>query len=138
MKQTPIELAKTFTIDVDKVNDFIELKFISKDVGQENIDVQSDLIVKAIMDVFAKFPDKKNWKVLVDTASTKVHSMSKYSMKNYEKLIGQEYAEKIAILVDDTDKQAKIANFVLSILAKVNKKVSVFTSRGEVNMWLNI
>jgi hypothetical protein len=137
MKQTAEQLVKTFTVEVDEAKDFIELKFVSKDVGKENIDIQSDLISKAIFDVFEEFPEKKDWKVLVDTATTKVHSMNKYSMKNYEELISHDSPQKIAILVDDTDKQAKIASFVLGVLAKVNKKVSVFTSEAEAKMWLN-
>ena len=138
MKQTTEQLAKTFAVEVDEANNFIELKFVSKDVGKENIDIQSDLISEAILKVFEQYPEKKDWKVLVDTASTKVHSMSKYSMKNYEELISHDNPKKVAILVDDTNKQAKLANFVLGILAKVNKKVSVFTSRAEAEMWLKV
>lgn len=43
----------------------------------------------------------------------------------------------LLILVNDTDEQSRVANFVLNIFAKVNKKVSVFTSRTEADMWLN-
>jgi hypothetical protein len=137
MKQTEEMLAKTFNVDVDEAKQLIELKFITKDVGKENVDVQSDLIFQAILDVYKKFPDEKNWKVLVDVATTKVSSMTKYSMTNFENLIKEDGSQKIAILMDDTDKQSAVATFALNVFSRTQKKVSVFTSRSEADMWLN-
>ncbi|MBT4153166.1 MAG: hypothetical protein HOE53_00790 [Candidatus Magasanikbacteria bacterium] len=135
MKHTAEVLKKTFSVEADEASKRIALRFISADVGKENIDLQSDLVAKEIMAVHKTYPDLI-WRVSVDTATTKVYSMSKHSTKQYEKLINHPAFEKIAILVDDTDTQHKIASFVLSLFAKKNKKINIFTSEEEANMWL--
>lgn len=137
MKKTAEELAKTFTVKIDDTNSFMELKFVSEDVGKENVDIQSDLIYDAIIDFNEQFPEIV-WKVLVDTATTKVYTMSLYSAKKYEELMKRANTKKIALLVDSTEKQGKITEFALATYAKFNKKVSIFTSREEAELWLNL
>lgn len=138
MKLSKEKLAKTFTINVDEANNLIELNFIAQDVGKENVDIQSDLIFKAVTDVYKKFPNKKDWNVLVDAATTKVSSMTKYSIKNFKNLIEEDGAKKIAVLMADTSKQEAVVNFVINALAATQKKVNIFTSREEAAIWLKL
>ncbi len=138
MKLSTEELSKTFKINVDEPNNFIELKYIKADVGNENVDIQSDLVYKEILIIYKKFPDKKNWNILVDTATTKVSSMTKYSMKKYQDLISQGNFRRIAILMDNTEKQHLITSFVLKTISKLNKKICLFTTREEAEIWLKI
>jgi hypothetical protein len=136
MKLTKEQLTKTFTVVANKETSLIELNFVSEDVGMENIDLQSDLIVQAIKDVFIKDPLKTDWTVLVDTATTGVSSMSKYSRNNYKELIKIPSSKKIALLIADADKQNLVAQFVLNIFTKTSKKMNIFSSKEEAMLWL--
>ncbi len=137
-EMTREQLIDTFSLDVNEEEGLVTLTFTAEDVGIENIDVQSDLVVEAFLDFYKKYPDKKDWKVLVDTAVTAVTSLSKYSMKVYADLVDVEGSAKVAILMHDTAKQNKIAMFAINVLAKSKKKVSIFTSREEALLWLEV
>ena len=69
MEQSIEELSKTFTVNAYEDKNLIELKFVTDDVGKKNVDLQSDLVSKAIMKIFKKllewgFEEEEIWKSL--------------------------------------------------------------------------
>lgn len=134
MKLDTNQIKQTFSITASEAQQTLDIRFLSKDIGLENIDEQSDLIKKELLQIKKDHPHVL-WNVYVDTATTKVHSLSDYSRNNYESLMEDPAFAKVAVHVNDITMQGKIAVFILNVFTRGKANVSIFTSEEEARMW---